>query len=97
MAEFVFWSGQYRRWTFHKQYGVPFYMRKIRIPHLEKVFEDEKIKTIHVQVDGQSLKDWFYKKDDLFFGKTFFRGNYSVCIEVTYSDLEPTVYRKWNE
>jgi hypothetical protein len=96
MAEFVFWSGQYKRWTTHKQIGIPFFARKVHIPHLSNVMKGN-IRKITVQLNGENLTDWMLSGDDFVFGKTLLRGNYWLFIEVIYNDLEPTIYRRWNE
>lgn len=96
MAEMVFWSGQHKKWTTYREIGVPFFARKVHIPHLSKAMSGN-MRRINIQLNGQPLTDWMLTGDYFVFGKTLLRGNYHLFIEITYNELDPVVYKKWNE
>jgi len=95
MPESAFFSGDYRRWTFARQLGVPFYARQIRVPHLDDALKNGEIKSVSLQVNGNPIRGWRSAKDRIVFSLPLFRGNYSIYLEIIYTDLEQTVYRKW--
>ena len=90
----AFFSGEYKRWTFQRQLGVPFYARKVRVPHLDHALRNGTIKSVVLQING--VKTSFKAhKDHIVFHMPLFRGNYSIYLVITYTELEDTVYRNW--
>ena len=89
MRTTVYFSGDYRKWTFYRYAGVPFYMRKIRVPGLSDAMNKGKIKYATLKINGQEWGGWSCDKNTLFFKKVLFRGNYHIDFEICYEDLEP--------
>lgn len=83
---FAFRSGEYRKWGFYRYAGVPFYMRKLRVPGLEEAMKSGEIKSTTLNVNGVPM-EWTNEKNVLFFKKILFRGNYNISFEIVYTEI----------
>jgi hypothetical protein len=92
MRTTVTFSADYRRWSFHRYAGVPFYMRKLKVPGLAEAMKNGEIKFVTLKVNGVNWDGWKIDGNEIHFKKIIFRGNYSISFEILYKDLEPA---KW--
>ena len=92
-ATFAFSSGMYRTWERSRHVGVTGNKecKKVLVPGLNNAIRNGTITDTEVTIDDQSFKGFVHDGDRIILPKPLRKGNYTLRIKFTYSDLDPAV------